>query len=251
MLRNLAFPFLFLALTSNAQLNKTGNSGWSIGMNAGAGVGYRTLYANREDFTTASILLSRDSREEPRVAIAGSFRIARQFSKRFGFEAGVGYHQLGWQYGSDLSELTFGDLIDPRRGFIYATDTEVPVEASFIDIFHYIEVPLAFTVTLGRGKLRSVSAVGIAPSFLVTANAVADYIYANGRTERSRYEPVGAFKTLNAVPFFSTGLAIKAGSRWELRLQPTVRYGLVDIIDAPVTAKVYSGTLEAGVRLAL
>ncbi len=251
MLRTFLLPLVLLSLTAQAQVKKTGNSGWRIGLNAGAGVGYRTLYTNQSNFTTEAIKLSRDSREKPRVAISGSFRIARQFSKRFGFEAGVGYHQTGWQYGSDLTELTFGDLIDPRRGFIYATDTEVPVEASFIDIFHYIEVPLAFTVTLGRGKLRSVSAVGIAPSFLVTANAVADYIYADGRTERSRYEPVGAYKTFNAVPFFSTGLAIAAGSRWELRLQPTVRYGLIDIIDAPLTAKIYSGTVEAGVRLAL
>jgi len=242
---------MILSLTAKAQLNKTGNSGWSIGVNAGAGVGYRTLYTNQSSIATETIKLTRDGREEPRVAISASFRIARQFSKRFGFEAGVGYHQTGWQYGSDLSELTFGDLIDPRRGFIYATDTEVPVEATFIDIFHYLEVPLAFTVTLGRGKLRSVSAIGIAPSFLVTANAVTDYIYGDGRTERSRYEPVESYKTLNMIPFFSTGLAIRSGTRWEFRLQPTVRYGLIDIIDAPITAKIYSGTLEAGVRLAL
>lgn len=251
MLRLFLFPLLLLSLTTSAQLNKTGDSGWSLGLNAGAGLGYRTLYTTQSSFITEAIKLERDSREDPRVAVAASFRAARQFSKRFGFEAGLGYHQAGWQYGSDLSELTFGDLIDPRRGFIYATDTEVPVEATFIDIFHYIEVPLAFTVTLGRGKLRSVSAVGIAPSFLITANAVADYIYGDGRSERSRYETAGNYNTFNMVPFFSTGLAIRAGSRWELRLQPTVRYGLFDIIDAPITARIYSGTLEAGVRLAL
>ncbi|MGV3637407.1 MAG: outer membrane beta-barrel protein [Flavobacteriales bacterium] len=251
MLRLFLFPLLLLSLTTNAQLKRTGDPGWSLGLNAGAGLGYRTLYTTQSSFITEAIKLERDSREDPRLAIATSFRIARQFSKRFGFEAGLGYHRTGWQYSSDLGELTFGDLIDPRRGFIYATDTEVPVEATFIDVFHYIEVPLAFTVTLGRGKLRSVSAVGIAPSFLVMADAVADYIYGDGRSERSRYEAVGDYSTFNMIPFFSTGLALRHGSRWEFRLQPTVRYGLFDIIDAPVTARVYSGTVEAGVRLAL
>lgn len=251
MLRNLILPLLILSLTANAQLNKSGRSGWSIGMNAGAGVGYRTLYTVEPSLVNEFIRSSRDSREELRVAFAGSFRVARQLSKRFGIEAGVGYHQTGWQYGTAIDDLTFGDFIDPRRGFIYATDTDVPVEATFIDLFHYLEVPLAFTVNLGGGKLRSVSAVGIAPSFLITANAVTDFTFGDGRTERSRYEPTIDYTTFNMVPFLSTGLAIRSGSRWEFRLQPTVRYGLIDIIDAPITAKIYSGTLEAGVRLAL
>jgi Outer membrane protein beta-barrel domain len=251
MWRNLVLPLLVFSLTSNAQLNKAGTSGWSIGVNAGAGVGYRTLFTTESSFVNEFIRSSRDSREELRVAFTGSFKVARQLSKRFGIEAGIGYHQTGWQYGTAINDVTFGDFIDPRRGFIYATDTDVPVEATFIDLFHYLEVPLSFTVNLGGGKLRSVSALGIAPSFLITANAVTDYTFGDGRTERSRYEPTIDYTTFNLFPFISTGIALRSGSRWEFRLQPTVRYGLINIIDSPVTAKVYSGTLEAGVRLAL
>ena len=60
-----------------------------------------------------------------------------------------------------------------------------------------------------------------------------------------------AFKAFNLFPWFGTGVAFHPGGRWEWRLQPTVRYGALRIIDTPITAHLFSGTVDLGVLFRL
>lgn len=240
-----------MAGSALAQMRPRAQEPWTIGFRAGAGMGYRTLSANLSNLENELIIGLRNEREVPKLALTTVVNMGKQLGKRIGVEMGVGYHHLGWVHRVDLEDLSFGDIIDPRRGFIYATDGAVPSKVTFKDSFHYVELPIGLTVRVGKGRLRSVSAVGMAPSILIAARGHTINEYADGTKEETRYEKVEDFKGFNAFAYLSTGLSLRTGDRFEWRLQPTLRYGLVDILDAPITATLYSGTLDLGFRYVL
>jgi hypothetical protein len=59
------------------------------------------------------------------------------------------------------------------------------------------------------------------------------------------------FNAFNLFPYLGTGVAFHPSGRWEWRLQPSVRYGVIRIIDTPITAHVFNGTVDLSVWLAL
>lgn len=242
---------VLMAGSAFGQMRPRAPEPWTIGFRAGVGMGYRTLSANLTTLENELIIGIRNEREVPKLALTTVVNMGKQLGKRIGVEMGLGYHQLGWVHRVDLEDLTFGDIIDPRRGYIYATDNAIPSKTTFKDSFHYIEIPIGLTVRVGKGRLRSVSAVGMAPSILIAARGRTIYEYGDGTKEETRYEKAEDFKGFNWFAYFSTGIALRTGDRFEWRLQPTLRYGLVDILDAPITASLYSGTVDLGFRYVL
>lgn len=249
--RPLLFALALVAGSATAQMRPRAPEPWTFGIRAGVGMGYRTLSANLATLENELIIAIRDEREVPKLAVGTVVNMGKQLGKRIGVEMGLGYHQLGWVHRVDLEDLTYGDIIDPRRGYIYATDNAIPSKSTFKDSFHYIEMPIGLTVRVGKGRLRSVSAVGMAPSIMVAARGRTIYEYGDGTKEETRYQKSEDFKGFNWFAYLSTGLALRTSDRFEWRLQPTVRYGLVDILDAPITASLYSGTVDVGFRYVL
>lgn len=78
-----------------------------------------------------------------------------RLSDHFGLEAALGYTLRGWAW--DLSSLSFGDQIDPRRGYSY--DTPGDLESVRMD-HHYLIIPLRATFTLGKGRVQWISGPG-------------------------------------------------------------------------------------------
>jgi hypothetical protein len=110
---------------------------------------------------------------------------------------------------------------------------------------------LGITFNFGRGRWRSVSALGIAPAKLIAVKDASKSTYTDGREEKDVRDITDHFSSFNLFPYLSSGIAFRAWDRWELRLQPTVRYGLLQILDAPVTGHLYMGSIDLGVRFEL
>ena len=104
---------------------------------------------------------------------------------------------------------------------------------------------------LGRGRWRSSTALGIAPSALLSARGITVSTNADDSEQREHYDLTGDFSSFNLIPYFSTGLSMRMAGRSQWSLRPTVRYGVSQIIDAPVSARLYSVSLDLGVRIAL
>lgn len=185
------------------------------------------------------------------MALGGHLGVGYQLSRCIGLEARLGYAQLGWQQQIHMEGLTFGDMIDPRNGSIYVTDDlAIPERITIVEVFHYVDFRLGASLTLGRGHWRSISALGVAPALLIAARTHTRNEYSDGRRTHESREAMGPYRDLNLFPYFSTGLAFHPGGRWEWRLQPVVRYGALRIIDAPITAHMFSGTVDFSVRFA-
>lgn len=208
---------------------------WSIGASTWSGGAYRTLINTDGSELAGRIIDGRDEREEWDVAIGGGLHAAYRLSDRFSLEAGLAYARFGYAHSVNLSDLTFGDPIDPRRGFIYNTGDVPPESWRFVDRFHYLEVPIGVVMTLGQGRWRSSTTLGVAPAFLLAAQGVTVSTYANDQKERETFDLLGEYAAFNLIPYFSTGVSMHPGGRWNWSLRPTFRHGALKLIDAPVS----------------
>lgn len=231
--------------------NDVPDARWSIGASGWAGGAYRTLLNTDGSELADRIIDGRNEREEWDVAIGGGFHAGYRLSDRFSLEAGVAYARFGYSNTVELSELTFGDPIDPRRGFVYNTDDVPPASWRLLDRFHYLELPIGVVMELGKGRWRSATTLGVAPAFLLAAQGLTVSTYQDGRNERESFEPLEDYASFNLIPYFSTGVTMHPGGRWTWSLCPTFRYGALKLIDAPVSARVYSVSLDLGVRFTL
>ena len=146
---SLLLPLIVLASVSKGQTDSTRR--WTIGAGVAAGSGYRTLSNTTTSNTAYLIIRSRDEREEQRIAFGGHVGAGYQLSRRIGFEAGVGYVQQGWQGHIDAGNFIFRDPVDP-----FHTDPAIPERITFNEVFHYLDLRLGATLTLGQGRWRSV-----------------------------------------------------------------------------------------------
>jgi hypothetical protein len=208
-----------------------------FGMNLSPDMAYRTTHVVQRTTLSEGIQEFRDRMEIPRFGYSASLMAGYAITDRIGVEAGVGYALRGWQL--DISQLTFGDQIDPRRGFVYTT-SDGPL--TFIgQEFHYLDLPVRGTYTLGNGRWRWISGLGVSLNFLVKATSTV----ALG-DDRSVRESEGRYHTVNLSPMASTGVAYAIGERMELRLEPSFRYGVIRISEDPITETLWSGGLNFG-----
>lgn len=151
-----------------------------------------------------------------------------------------------------MDELIFGDMIDPRRGSVYATNDLAGLETfTFGSNFHYLTVRLGVLFTVGQGHWRWSSSVGVAPALLLDARSTTVSTYQNGDRTKEVRAASDPYRDLGLFPYVSTGVAYHTGGRWEWSLRPTARYGVLRIIDAPISGHLFSGTVDLGMRYSL
>jgi hypothetical protein len=213
-------------------------SRWSVGLNVTPAMAYRQLVVVQEHPITPYVLNSRNEREIPLITGHGSIMAGYALSEKFGIEGGIGYSRFGWDH--PLKDLTFGDQIDPRRGFVYSTSADLARPITFRETFHYLDIPVRATVSLGRGKLKWIGSLGVSASILMRASHIS--IYAEGRKEYEQH----LFGRFNLFPTIGTGLAYRLNDRHELRLEPTFRYGMLKITDQPITGYLWSAGVNFG-----
>ncbi|MEO8588304.1 MAG: hypothetical protein ABI432_02960 [Flavobacteriales bacterium] len=233
------FAFVLLgASAGHAQSTNQESSAkhWWLGAQVSPDVAYRTLYLIEHNSTTEAIVDARDRSEVPRLALTAQLFAGRTLNKRFSMELGLGYALRGWQV--DVSTLTYGDPLDPRRGFIYESADDV---GPILEELHYLIMPVRAVCTLGNGRLRSISSLGFSADLLFQAYHIS---VING--ERTKTEQDG-YATFNITPTASTGIAYTLGARGELRAQPTFSYGALNIrTDDPIGGRLWNAGLVFG-----
>lgn len=232
----------FVATMLCAQEAATTTVKWAIGMSVSPGIAFRNLVSTEEDGSWNNNVAFRNSYEEPRFAYGGNLFCALGLTERFSVEGGLGYSLMGYQLNMD--GLTFGDAIDPNRGFIYETnDAPIAIRRSF----QYAELPLRLVFQCGKGRLRWISAAGLTTGYLLKSTSTMVTVDAEGSTDRSTSELNGDYNTIGLFPTVSTGVSYRLNDRMDLRLEPQARYGVLRIIDAPVTAHLWSVGIGFGV----
>ncbi len=231
MLRFLTFLCLVLSLEIIAQDSTAQRSKWSIGLNVSPGIAYRDLKVVDASMAPPELIRFRNDMEIPRFGVSVAIMAAYSFNDRFELEAGCGYTSHGWA-------MEYED-----RLFIARDPNDPAIPSSYEPIrqeFHYLDFPIRGMITFGKGRWCSISSIGGSLNLLQRA-AFVSIINGERRSVEHDY-----FEDLNFTVIASTGIAFKPEGRSEFRLEPTFRYALLPIIDAPITGYLWSAGVNFG-----
>lgn len=204
---------------------------------------YRTLNNNDGSSQSDVIIELNNKNQNPKFGYTSGFVIDYKLSPSIFIESGVQFSNTG--YASKKSDLYFGDQIDPRGGYVYNPGTDpAPESIKFIYSYKYLDVPLKAVFAFGNKRISYMVGMGVTSSVLLKATTTTVLKYGNGDRERKRQEQTYDFNNFNLSPELSAGLNYAINKNLCLRIEPTFRYGLIQITDTPVTANLWSAGLS-------
>jgi hypothetical protein len=96
---------------------------------------------------------------------------------------------------------------------------------------------------VGKNKIRFISSMGLTTNIFLNYEQTNVSVYSD-RTEKVQSSQDYDFKRFNLSPTISAGIDYNINEKMSLRLETIFRYGVLKIIDAPVTAHLYKGGLN-------
>ena len=215
---------------------------WMIGVNLSSDYCYRTLKLNNDNYKF--VLASWNENEQGKFGYTTGIVVNMNRNNHFGFEAGIQYSNKG--YARKKMELTFSDPIDPRYGFVYDS-TQSEALPSYLKInynFYYVDIPLRVFYAFGEGKLRCITSLGITTSIFQKSTITFIKEFGDGSKEKETHEDDKEYKSINLSPTASIGLDYRLSDKFHIRAEPTFRYGILKIIDAPITGYLWNAGLN-------
>lgn len=93
--------------------------------------------------------------------------------------------------------------------------------------------------------MRFITCIGATTNLLLKESQTLFLYYLN-RTEKSQSSDGSSYNRFNISPMVSIGLDYRLTDKMSLRIEPTFRYGLLKIIDSPITAYLFNAGLNVG-----
>lgn len=152
------------------------------------------------------------------------FRVKYKLTNKLGLITGLGYQQYGDQLKLEMN-LTFGDQIDPRHGFIYTViDQPQPHEIRLKHIYSYLELPILVNyLVLDKEKNKLDISLGGNINYFLSAKTKTLKKYDERKNERSSSKTVFSNSDFNfggqiAVSYrrmINKKLFVKVGPRFD------------------------------------
>ncbi len=255
------FFLLVLSIATNAQdsLKQKANAEYDrllIGINISPDYCNRILNSSSSGIFYSDFISTRDNIETYKIGYTYGINICYNISKKVGFEAGLQYSTKG--YSTKELTFVFGDMIDPRFGFDYGPAPDSPVISTsqfkslkFIYNYNYLDIPVRAIFNFGRNKIHFISSIGVTTNILINSTSTSDSKYEDGSIIRTTQKQPYDYKTFGLSPTFSLGADYKISNKIKLTAEPTIRYGLLNIINAPITANLWSVGFNVGCYYAL
>ena len=201
-----------------------------IGINVSPDICFRTLKNNDGSSTSDLVVKLNNENETIKVGYTTGLNVCFNIKKFVGIETCIQYSNKGYQ--TKFKDLIFGQ-----------PDPSAPNKAKFIYNFHCIDIPVKANFTIGKKKVRFFTSVGVTTNIFIKETQTSVLVYSDHTTRKTNPTSYD-YKRVNISPTISVGIDYKINSRMNLRVEPTFRYGVLKIIDAPVTGYLYSGGLN-------
>jgi len=201
-----------------------------IGINISPDICFRTLKNNYGSSTSDGFIKMSNENETVKVGFTTGLNVCFNLKKFIALETGIQYSNKGYQ--TKFKDLIFGQ-----------PDPNAPNKAKFIYNFHFIDIPLKANFTIGKKKVRFFTSVGVTTNIFIKETQTSVLVYSD-RTDKKTNPTSFDYKRVNISPTISVGIDYKINNRMNLRVEPTFRYGVLKIIDAPVTGYLYNGGLN-------
>ena len=205
-----------------------------VGLNYSVDYCYRTLDASPDVQWIADL---RNKEEVGVIGLNAGATYSYQFKKGLMLEGGFQFTRVGDKYKNVILMTLEGDL----------------GQGDFINYYDYVGIPLKIGYGLPVGKRLRLSIMsGISTNFFLARQTRFTVNYYDGTTEdfSSTYkkEPSGTqFENVNLVSVSSLGIDIRVFRAFSVRLEPTFRYSITPIMDAPIKQRPYSAGINTTV----
>jgi hypothetical protein len=216
-----------------------------FGVNISPDYCYRALQNNDGSTTSSKIIELRNKNEEAKFGYTAGLNICYNISKYFGIEVGLQYSSKGYANSNGYSNLVFADQIAPRNGIVYPSNAVIILTPSKLIYHHnYLDIPMRAILSFGHKRFQFITSLGVTTNILLTATQTNITENANGSKQRNTNDQVFSFKVLNISPLISAGIGYRLNNKINIRIEPTLRYGILQIIDTPVTAYLWTTGLN-------
>lgn len=199
----------------------------------------RTLKNNNGSHSSSMIIDLLKKIQESKIGYSAGLNICYNISKKLGVELGIQYSNKGFAFKK--SDLIFSDMIDPRFGYVYSMwGSAEPAKAKFIYNHIYLDVPVRAIFSLGEKRIHFVTSIGFTTNLFIKATQTSVFEFENGNTKRETHEQQYNFKSFDISPTISVGLDYTISNKINLQAEPTLRYGVLKIIEAPITGYLWN-----------
>ena len=198
--------------------------------------------------STEDFIENRNSRETMKFGYTTGLSVVYLLNEKFSLETGLEYSNKGYQ--TKKVGLNFGvgqGLSNPPRGFVFDEGSETATDVRFVYHYQYAGIPVKLNYTVGNGKWRFISSIGLTAEYLMRASSTTVLYYDEERPNRENDIDDQDYNTFNLSPSISAGVDYQLNPRMSLRAMPTFRAGLLKIMDdTPVTGYLYSAGVQLG-----
>ena len=228
-----------LPLLANAQdaKNKMGKK-IAVGVSFSPDYSYRTLKNNDGSSSSDMIIDIRNDIEKAKAGYATGFNLNIPITGKLEIQTGVLYSDKGYK--------------TPQRATVFPVPgpgqaTHYKAKSSF----SHIDIPFKVNFISGTGKVKFIAGAGLSAGYLLSKSEVITFIYADGTRKKYDQYPDHDYNKFSLTSVISTGVELKSKENITLRAEPTFRYGLLKIIDGPVSARLWNVGLNLGIYMQL
>lgn len=214
-----------------------------FGVNVSADYCYRTLKNNDGSEVSNELTDILNKNDQPKMGYTAGLNMCNNFSKHIGIEVGLQYSNKG--YAFQQSDLTFSNNIDPRYGFVYNSNgSALPSQIKLIYNYIYLDIPISAIFRFGEKRIQFITSIGITTNILLNTTVKSVVTYDDSTVKNQTNKLNYDFNKLNISPTISAGINYKISSKMNISVAPAFRYGILKIIDAPITAYLWSAGLN-------
>lgn len=175
------------------------------------------------------------------MGCTGGISIARRLGTHWMLSLGLSYGRCGYIYEHTNNNWVATDGV--------AADPALNLAATFrsIDEFRYLGLPIGIERSFGKGRFRPLLRFIVTSAWMSSAKHIVSTEYSDGTSRRTTYDYQSDMNEMNLFTTLHAGCGYQVNERLRLFLLPYGSLGILEIVDAPISARLWSLGVATGV----
>ena len=207
-----------------------------FGLNFSPDYSFRTLKNSDGSASSDIVIQSRNNSEIYKLGFTMGLNVRFDCSQSIGFETGIQFSNNGYK---TKTRYLFYDPGPPVQ--------TLPLTVMTLYSFQYVGIPVKAIFSFGKRKAHFISSIGFMTNLLLNEIEINNYSYNNGTTDKKTVSRPNEFKKIDVSPMISGGIDYSINVNTHILIEPTFRYGIIKIKDAPVSEKLWNAGLNVGI----
>lgn len=201
-------------------------SRWQIGLNVSPQINYRLLHSTPGDQGSAKVKDIRDRIEIPRPQYTAGVSLGYQLNEHISLNSGLQYGNWGGQ--------------TERSDIIYShPNPTLPKQISTQYNLNYLILPATVNMTFGHKRLKFTAGAGLNALYLLREQTIQRFFYTGGETETEKVRTPN-YRKFNLAAQLSAGVDYALNEKVHLKLEPVLRFAMIQSVDASVKENLYN-----------